>query len=92
MLRERHGALEPASRLQVRDARSLGPASKGMFKGIICSVFALLAFRPLALLPEKEVPELPVFSGSEAYTFSFSASACVFRSGDPRPLAEPGPF
>lgn len=90
MLRERHGALEPASRLQVRNARSLGPASKGIFKGIICPVFALLAFKPLALLPENEV--LPVFSGSEAYTFSFSASACVFRSGDPRPLAEPGPF
>lgn len=34
MLRERQGALEPTSRLQVRDARSLGLASESVFKGI----------------------------------------------------------
>lgn len=76
MLRERQGALEPASRLRVRDARSLGSDSEGMFKGITCPVFALFAFRALTLLPETEV--LPVFFGSEALYFPLLSFCLCF--------------
>ena len=49
MLRERQGNPEAASRLQVRDARSLAGQ---LYSKVFCSVVALLPFRPSALLPE----------------------------------------
>lgn len=49
MLRERQGNPESASRLQVRDARSLAGQ---VYSKVFCSVVALLPFRPSALVPE----------------------------------------
>ena len=81
MLRERQGAPEPASRLQVRNVRSLDPSDPWHVFQKLKSSLCRSGLSPLvsALVGRPNA-------------FPFSASTCVSCSGDPRPLAEPGPF